>query len=160
PVARRRSSQAERVERWTAHPHRRRRGEGDRGGAGVKHSGAAVLLSIVLLASAGTGDDAPRTRPEALDVLVLTDTAPTLVRWHIPIDGKPFAAAWERYLDQLFADLDRDRDGFLSKAEAMRAPVVAFVESFLQGSLNLEAASQPLPFQQVDTDRDGRISRR
>jgi Ca2+-binding EF-hand superfamily protein len=124
-------------------------------------SRAAIFFPLLLLlASAGQAHEAARTPADSQDVLILTDEVPTLVRFKVEIDGKPFPTAWERYLDQCFADLDRDGNGFLSKAEAERAPVAPFLVAFLQGNLNVEAAAQLFPFSQVDADRDGRISRR
>jgi Ca2+-binding EF-hand superfamily protein len=129
----------------------------------VKHCllGAALLTSTLAAFVASDGaDTVPAPGPDAQDVLLLTSTRPILLRLHVHLDGKPFTAAWERYLDKLFADLDRDGDGFLSKAEAARAPTSEFLQSFLQGSLNLEAAAEKIPFEKVDNDGDGRVSRR
>jgi Ca2+-binding EF-hand superfamily protein len=63
-------------------------------------------------------------------------------------------------MDRLFADLDRDGDGSLDKAEAARAPAPDFVHSFLHGTLNLEATAEAVPFDKLDADGDGRVSRR
>jgi Ca2+-binding EF-hand superfamily protein len=38
-------------------------------------------------------------------------------------------------------------------------PASAFLQSFLHGSLNLEAAAVVVPFDELDTNRDGRVSR-
>ena len=114
-----------------------------------------VLFSVLL----GSGQ-AISADEDARDVLLLTNDRPILLRLHVRIDGQPYATSWQRYLDRLFVDLDRDGDGILSKAEAMRAPGAAFLRSFLQGGLNLEAASNQAPFAQLDTNHDGCVSRR
>src|SRR5262249_33587765 len=93
-------------------------------------------------------------------VLLLADSRPFVVELQVSLDGKPLATAWEHYLDRLFADLDRDGNGFLGKAEAARAPGLAFVTSFLQGALNLEAAGRAARFHQLDGARAGRVPRR
>jgi Ca2+-binding EF-hand superfamily protein len=115
---------------------------------------AAALLAI--LTSPCVADESR----DAQDVLLLADGGPILLRLHVHIDGKPIAAAWERYLDRLFADLDRDGDGILSRAEAARAPTPESLNSFLQGTLNLEAAAESVPFDKLDTDGDGHVNRR
>jgi hypothetical protein len=113
------------------------------------------FLDVILLVLA-----ALPIRAEGERLLVLADNRPVVLELQVSIDGKPLATAWECYLDRLFADLDRDGDGSLSKAEAARAPGIEFVTSFLQGALNLEAASSAAPFDRLDADRDGRVSRR
>ncbi len=84
---------------------------------------------------------------------------PVVLGVEVSVDGKPLPAAWGRYLDRLFADLDRDGDGLLGKAEAARAPGIEFVTSFLQGALNLEAAAVAGPFDRLDADGDGSVRR-
>jgi Ca2+-binding EF-hand superfamily protein len=117
---------------------------------------AAVLFALLPLAGAAD----PPGEDDAQDALVLADAGPVLLRLHVRIDGRPVAAAWNRYLDRLFADLDRDGDGFLSKPEAARAPAPDFLHAFLHGALNLEAATEAVPFDRLDADGDGRVSRR
>src|SRR5262249_19639580 len=103
-------------------------------------------LGLVLLLSAPARADSQR-------LLLLAEREPVVVELQVSIDGKPLASAWERYLERLFADLDRDSDGSLSRAEAARAPGLDFVTTFLQGALNLEAAASAAPFDELDTDR-------
>ncbi|HKB42150.1 MAG TPA: EF-hand domain-containing protein [Gemmataceae bacterium] len=113
------------------------------------------LAGIVLLLAV-----AAPTRADGQRLLLLAGSRPVVLELQVSLDGKPLTTAWERYLDRLFADLDRDGDGFLSRAEAARAPGLDFITSFLQGALNLEAAASAAPFDQLDADRDGRVSRR
>lgn len=117
-----------------------------------------ILLAFAALLPAAYAEAPRKAGPANQDVLLLGDRSPTLLRLHVQIDGQPLPAAWERYLDKLFADLDRDNDGVLNKAEAARAPSAAFLQSYLQASLNLEAAADAVPFNLVDTDGDGRIA--
>jgi Ca2+-binding EF-hand superfamily protein len=127
----------------------------------VKLTLAALLAGATLLAMLPKSPaDEPPKGADAQDVLLLADAGPVLLRLHVRIDGKPSAAAWERYLDRLFSDLDRDGDGSLSRAEAARAPAPEFLHSFLHGTLNLEAAAETVPFDKMDADRDGRVSKR
>ncbi|MBL8798298.1 MAG: EF-hand domain-containing protein [Planctomycetia bacterium] len=123
----------------------------------MRWSGITICFLTVCLTA---GADAPRPQSgDALDVVLLADQAPIVVRWRVEIDGQPFSAVWRRYLDRLFADLDHDNDGTLSKSEAARVPSIEFLQAFLQGNLNLEAASEAVPFDRLDADRDGRVSR-
>ncbi len=105
------------------------------------------------------GLSAPATRAEeGHDFLLLTENGPLVLRLRLVVDGQPAATVRQRYLDALFADLDRDGDGFLSKAEAARAPSVAFLDALLQGAVP-EAKGNVAPFAELDTDHDGRVSR-
>jgi Ca2+-binding EF-hand superfamily protein len=117
---------------------------------------AAALLALAPFAGAAE----PPGGGDARDVLLLADAGPVLLRLHVRIDGRPVAAAWGRYLGRLFADLDRDGDGALGKAEASRAPAPDFLHSFLHGTLNLGAAAGTVSFDKLDADGDGRVSRR
>jgi Ca2+-binding EF-hand superfamily protein len=116
---------------------------------------AAVLFALVPFA----GGAEPPGEGDAQDALLLADAGPVLLRLHVRIDGRPVSAAWQHYLDRLFADLDRDGNGVLSMTEAARAPAPDFLSSFLHGALNLEAAAEAVPFDKLDADGDGRVSR-
>jgi Ca2+-binding EF-hand superfamily protein len=109
-------------------------------------------IVVLLVTAAPAGADGQR-------LLLFAHREPLLLDLQVYVDGKPLAAAGERYLDQLFADLDRDGDGRLSAAEAARAPGLDFVMSFVQGALNLEAAGRVAPFADLDADHDGFVSR-
>jgi Ca2+-binding EF-hand superfamily protein len=82
------------------------------------------------------------------------DTQPLLLRLHIQIDGKPLQTAWEDFVQQIFNDLDTNKDGVLSKEEAERVPSGQLIFS---GNLfnNLTAA----PFNDLDENRDGKVTR-
>jgi Ca2+-binding EF-hand superfamily protein len=90
-----------------------------------------ALLSICLLVPApaappgeqGTKDKGQGTENDDVqDVVFFSETRPVLIRLHVRVDGKPYAAAWETYVRELFNYLDRNGDGVLSKEEAERAP--------------------------------------
>ena len=56
------------------------------------------------------------------EFVFLGESRPVLVRLHMRIDGKPLQAAWDDFMKYLFAYLDVNGDGVLSKDEAERAP--------------------------------------
>src|SRR5438105_4868919 len=72
---------------------------------------------------------------EASDVqdLVYLGDRPVLLRLHVRVDGKPFASAWDSYLEKFFRYLDRDNDGFLNAAEAKLAPKANVLAQLRQG---------------------------
>ncbi len=114
---------------------------------------AAVVVASILAAPVRAAED-------EVDFLLLTEKGPVVLRLHLLVDDQPASTVRTRYLDKLFADLDRDGDGFLSEAEAARAPSVAFLQSFLNGGTAVEAKENIAPFDQLDADGDGRVSRR
>jgi Ca2+-binding EF-hand superfamily protein len=111
-------------------------------------------LAVILLLCTSLCAEAQAER-----LIILTPRRPVIVEFQITIDGKPYAQAWYDYLDKLFHDFDIDRDGWLSRTEAARAPNADFVASFLHGALNLEAAAAAIPFDELDTGRRGKVSR-
>ncbi|HEX5272787.1 MAG TPA: EF-hand domain-containing protein, partial [Gemmataceae bacterium] len=90
----------------------------------------ASLLALLALAAALAALPAPAAPPapdavgddDVQDVVFFSDTRPVLIRLHVRVDGKSYAAAWEAYVHELFNYLDRNGDGVLSKPEAERAP--------------------------------------
>ena len=88
-----------------------------------------LLASVALGLSFPTGvrpvRAAEAVADDVQDVLFLGPARPALLRLHVRIEGKPFREAWRAYFDKLFAELDRDKDGRLSKQEAASAPYLA-----------------------------------
>jgi Ca2+-binding EF-hand superfamily protein len=111
------------------------------------------LVGVVVLATPA------RPAEGAEDFLLLADKGPVVLRLHLLVDGRPAAEVRARYFDRLFADLDRDGDGFLTRAEAARAPSVAFLQSFLNGGAAADAQDNVAPLEQLDAGRRGRVSR-
>ena len=110
---------------------------------------AVVLLPLMALP----------VQAQSEKLLVLTGHRPAALELQITLNGKPYTQAWDAYLDRLFRDLDLNGDGWLSRAEAARAPSAEFVTAFLHGSLNLEAAAVTIPFEQLDASAKGKVSR-
>jgi Ca2+-binding EF-hand superfamily protein len=124
---------------------------------------ALVLTCALTLASAGDNPAKLPTAADSFDFLFLGESRPVLVRMHVRLDGKPVQAAHDDFLRQLFAYLDVDGDGALSKAEAERVPAL---EDILGGGLNRGfggfggfggLAARPT-FADLDTNKDGKVS--
>lgn len=89
------------------------------------------------------------------DFVYLGDKGPLLIRFHVTIDGKPLVEVWEHFMGQLFAYLDVDGDGVLSKDEASRVPPAPVLFS---NTPNFVGQRPNVP-NALDKDRDGKITR-
>jgi EF hand len=77
-----------------------------------------ALAGLGAWAAAPTADTRP---PDGAEWLV--PGAPAIrARVDVTLDGRSITAVWDEALDRLFADLDRDGNGSLDRAEAARAP--------------------------------------
>jgi len=75
----------------------------------------------------------------------------------VELDGRPLDAVWDETFHQLFADLDRDGDGFLSRDEARRAPSALRIRQLSWGLFF--AAPAAAPWEELDRDpADGKVS--
>src|SRR5262245_19886901 len=83
----------------------------------------SFLLLPFVLPSLAPAAAPPVTAPSDAHELVLLDEArPVRLRFRIRLAGLSHSEGWERQVARLFAFLDADGDGKLSKAEAGRAP--------------------------------------
>src|SRR5262249_55048339 len=78
---------------------------------------------------------------------------PVLVRLHVRLDGRPLGEVWEDFLKYLFASLDADSDGVLSRAEAERTPPPPAV--LANGYFGGVTRPTPCP---LGTQTDGRVT--
>jgi Ca2+-binding EF-hand superfamily protein len=90
----------------------------------------AALSPLSLNGPARGTDPQPqpaRDKQQAADVqdfVLLDEARPVLVRLHVRVDGEPFQAVWENFIDQLFRYLDVNGDGTLDRRELERVPPV------------------------------------
>ncbi len=94
------------------------------------------------------------------DVIFFAEDRPVLIRLHVHVDGKPHGAAWDRYAKKLFAFLDRDGDGTLSRDEASRAPSGQQFQMMRQQgyTYGIGGAATYATFGELDADEDGKVS--
>jgi Ca2+-binding EF-hand superfamily protein len=133
----------------------------------------AVLIIPVGAAPAageqGTRDQGPGTRDQGQETIEADDTQdivffsemrPVLIRLHVRVDGKPYGAAWEAYVHELFTYLDRNGDGVLSKEEAARAPSGQQFQQMRQFgyTYGIGGAATYATFGELDADEDEEVT--
>jgi Ca2+-binding EF-hand superfamily protein len=117
-----------------------------------------LVLALAPPVPAARGDDAD----EVQDVLYVGPPYPVLLRLRLRSEAGSVFARWDGFMTKLFAHLDRNRSGGLDRVEAGRAPTVAQLQQFFAGNLlALAAGTAPrgnVPFEQLDADRDGKVT--
>ncbi len=117
---------------------------------------AVVLLGCFLATLPAEPVSAPPA--DSRDFVFLASTRPVLLRVRVQIGGRPCTAPWEEFTRKLFAWLDRDGDGVLSKAEVERAPGAQFLFLHFQGTIGGRFQDQHLRLNDVDADKDGKVT--
>jgi Ca2+-binding EF-hand superfamily protein len=122
---------------------------------------AAALLAALLAAGVAllpaAGPVPPPTTATPLELVYLGDGRTLRLAIDVELDGRPLDAVWEETFHQLFDNLDRDGDGFLSREEARRAPSALRVRQLAWGLFF--AAPAPPPWDELDRrPSDGRVS--
>lgn len=83
---------------------------------------AAALALIGPVPTSRAGGNKPVSDRDVQDMVYSGGKKPLLIRVHVFIDGKPLLDVWDEFMGKLFAYLDVNGDGVLSKEEAGRAP--------------------------------------
>jgi Ca2+-binding EF-hand superfamily protein len=131
----------------------------------------AVIAVVLAFACAPCWTAAGGTKPKAAhapaaavndvqDIIYFGAGRPVLLRVHIRIDGKPFEAAWEGYLRELFRYVDADGDGTLSPKEARHLPSAEHLVQSLQngGFFNVSLTANAASFIALDKNKDGKVT--
>jgi Ca2+-binding EF-hand superfamily protein len=95
---------------------------------------------------------------DAVDFVFVASDRPVLLRLHLRNGGRPYQAAWDDYMQKLYAHMDRNGDGVLDKAEAERAPDFQFLQFQLQGNIGIPYQGLKGQMGQLDTNKDGKVS--
>ena len=76
---------------------------------------AVIAAAFIALALSSTGVMAstPAEPNDAEDLLYFAKDRLIILRMHVRVDGKSFAAIGDEYVDGVLADLDKDGDGAL-----------------------------------------------
>jgi Ca2+-binding EF-hand superfamily protein len=89
----------------------------------------ALAIMMALAARLATAQEteksaeaSPSITDDVQDLLYLADEGPTFIRLHLRVNGKSFLVVWNEFVSQLFNDLDENRDGVLTGAEAGPIP--------------------------------------
>jgi Ca2+-binding EF-hand superfamily protein len=121
----------------------------------------AAALAVLPAPAAAPAPAAPAADDEdAQDVVFFSDTRPVLIRLHVRVDGKPYGAAWEAYVHELFNYLDRNGDGVLSKEETARAPSGRQFQRMRQEgyTAGLGGTATHATFGELDADEDEEVT--
>jgi Ca2+-binding EF-hand superfamily protein len=121
----------------------------------------AAVLAVLPAPAAPPAPAATEVDDEDVqDVVFFSDTRPVLIRLHVRVDGKPYGAAWEAYVQELFNYLDRNGDGVLGRTEAARAPSGAQFQQMRQFgyTYGVGGAATYATFGELDTDEDEEIT--
>lgn len=93
-----------------------------------------------------------------LDFVFVASDRPVLLRWHLRNNGRPYSAAWDDYMQKLYAYLDKNDDRVLDMAETERAPNIQFLQFHLQGAIGFPYQASKGQMAQFDSNKDGKVS--
>lgn len=124
----------------------------------------AVDAMLAEAKPAPKGNDKAEAKPllapaiDYLDFVFAASDRPVLLRLHLRNGGRPYSAAWDDYMQKLYAHLDKNGDGALDKAETERAPDIQFLQFHLQGSIGIPYQGLKNQMGQLDTNKDGKVN--
>jgi Ca2+-binding EF-hand superfamily protein len=125
--------------------------------AGLLTLGTSASAQVLPPAAATPRTSLSTAEKDHLDFLFLASDRPVLLRVHARNGNRPYFAAWEDYMDKMFAYFDVDGDGKLSAKEVKRVPNGQFLQYQVQGVIGL--GFMPAQMDQLDTNKDGKVSR-
>lgn len=111
----------------------------------------ALVCCAALIVQASVGADAAESRPDVYRLVFFGPVRPVLIGLQIRVDGEEIGSSRQRYLDGLFASLDKNGDGKLDPAEAARIPSA--------DQLGTDSTGERFDWTQIDEDGDEAVSR-
>lgn len=104
----------------------------------------------------------PVPKEDIQDLVFLHAPQPLRMRLHVSINGKSPTVAWDAFLDKLFVYYDVNNDGYLSPQEAAKLlPPNMYNMGFniIFNGGRRGGGNQRINFAEIDTNKDGKISR-
>lgn len=96
------------------------------------------------------------------DFLFLAEARPVLVRLHVQVDGKALQTNWGDFVKHVHGTFDINDDGVLDTDEVSRMPspgqLIGGIQGQQRGGRRGRPAPQPAPRDDVDADKDGKVS--
>ncbi|MEQ8786081.1 MAG: hypothetical protein RIC55_07265 [Pirellulaceae bacterium] len=111
---------------------------------------ARIALTTLVLLSCGAA-----RADDARMLLYLSDAGPLVIQLRVTIDGESHQAAWSKFVQKLFADLDRNDDGALMGAEIDAVPTR---QQLLQTGLPIVGGRAEVARAADSAPRDGRVT--
>jgi Ca2+-binding EF-hand superfamily protein len=87
----------------------------------------AIGLTMVLASTAFADDKPPAGTESVQDLIFLGDNRPIFIRLRMSLGPQPFRVAWMNSVKAMYAYLDRNNDGTLTKEEADRGALATLV---------------------------------
>jgi Ca2+-binding EF-hand superfamily protein len=78
--------------------------------------------ALALCTTTAPAEEKPKNVNDVQDLVFLAEGRPLLIRLHIRLDGKPYLAAWDEFVNYVFDQYDTNKDGVLSRDEMARIP--------------------------------------
>jgi len=95
---------------------------------------------------------------DQLDFIFYASDRPVLIRLHLNIGDKPYSAAWDVWMDKMFAWFDKDKNGTLNAAEVARLVQASFLQNQVNGSIG-GSNGPPVALATLDTNKDGKVTK-
>jgi Ca2+-binding EF-hand superfamily protein len=130
---------------------------------GILAAAAETFAQVPPLQRVADPAPVPAARPvddDVQDLLFFSEARPVFIRLHLRVNGRPFRAPWDEYTQKVYAFLDVNGDGTLSKEEAERAPSGDFLRNHLEGAIGYyRDGGSNAKMAELDADKDGKVTK-
>jgi Ca2+-binding EF-hand superfamily protein len=124
-----------------------------------------TLATCLVAVTAVAADRTPAGKTAAKDTadfVFFGEKRPVLIRLHLLIGGKPYLAAWNEFIDSVFASADKNKDGVLDRDEVERLPPPQVLFSGAGPRYVVANGGNGVPTPSLallDTNKDGKVSK-